>query len=172
MFTIKIKETIGENCITRVQGGKIFKLLTSPSRFPYKTTLDFAGVKIISAPFINAAIGRLFEVNGNTEPHKVPSFVNLSHQDETMIKHVIDGAKDYYTKSLYERTQHDNIVANAIRHANECSTEPNTSNDFCDKLKWLTNNLNTLSYDQLSKISKLSKLTNMEIHKRFPPKPQ
>lgn len=96
MTHLKVREIIGENCITSDDGQKIYDLVHPEMQAHHSVELDFSEVKIFASPFLNAAIGQLLR---DTPPDDLNSYLKISNLLPVMrpvLKRVIENAKSYY----------------------------------------------------------------------------
>jgi hypothetical protein len=56
---IKIRQYLGENCMTLKQGQSLYDTIYPQIRSGETVELDFIGVRIFASPFFNYAIGQL-----------------------------------------------------------------------------------------------------------------
>jgi hypothetical protein len=105
MTCIIIKNIIGDYAITGEDGQKIYGMIHDRIKQQEETTLDFTGVKI-AAPFINAAIGRLYK---DIHSDIVDKYLIISPENKT-IDHIMSNAKRYHTDAEY-RYSVDKVIA-------------------------------------------------------------
>jgi hypothetical protein len=76
---------------------KVYDQLAPALRAGEPVELDFAGVTVVAAGFVNSAIGQLlkdFQVN---DLRRLLTLVNLTPAGESVLRQVIENAKRYYT---------------------------------------------------------------------------
>ncbi|MBI5930397.1 MAG: STAS-like domain-containing protein [Chloroflexi bacterium] len=91
-----IKENVGANGITLQDGQKVYDAIYPELKEKHKVTLDFAEVRIVASPFLNAAIGQLLRDLSPDDLNHYLKFVNLPPVTRPILKRVIDNAKEYY----------------------------------------------------------------------------
>ena len=100
MVRIKIREEIGEDCITLEDGQRIYEKIHPNLKTDNPVILDFEKVSFLTAPFLNSAIGRLLK---DIEQEKVldllvNNITGLDPQRMKRIKRIIGYKRDYYKK--------------------------------------------------------------------------
>lgn len=106
---IEIKKLIGENCITLDDGTKIYNLIRPELVADQPVELDFAGVAVFASPFFNAAVGQLLKDNSSEKLNRLIKISNLSPAGITVIKRVIENAKQYYADPKIKQAVDDVI---------------------------------------------------------------
>ncbi len=91
-----IKANVGANGITLQDGQKVYNAIYPELKNKQPVTLDFADVRIVASPFLNAAIGQLLRDFSPEELNRYLKFVNLPAVTRPILKRVIDNAKEYY----------------------------------------------------------------------------
>lgn len=91
-----IKENVGANGITLQDGQKVYDAIYPELKNRQLVTLDFAEVRIVASPFLNAAIGQLLRDLSPEDLNNYLKFVNLPTVTRPILKRVIDNAKEYY----------------------------------------------------------------------------
>ncbi len=91
-----VKATVGANGITLQDGQKVYEAIYPELKNRHLVTLDFADVRIVASPFLNAAIGQLLREFSPEELNRYLKFVNLPTVTRPILKRVIDNAKEYY----------------------------------------------------------------------------
>jgi len=99
MMNYSIKENVGANGITLQDGQKVYDAVYPELKEKREVTLDFAEVRILASPFLNAAIGQLLRDLSPDDLNRYLKFVNLPPVTRPILKRVIDNAKDYYTNA-------------------------------------------------------------------------
>ena len=91
-----IKENVGANGITLQDGQKVYDAIYPELKKSQQVTLDFAEVRIVAPPFLNAAVGQLLRDLSPEDLNRYLKFVNLPTVTRPILKRVIDNAKEYY----------------------------------------------------------------------------
>lgn len=103
LIKVKIKEEVGKACISSEKGQKIYELIYQNFKQNESVTLDFDEVKVVSALFLNAAIGQLLE---NFEPEWVRNrleYINLQDCWRESIELAISHSESYYKNPDYKK---------------------------------------------------------------------
>lgn len=100
MMNYSIKENVGANGITLQDGQKVYDAVYPELKEKREVTLDFAEVRIVASPFLNAAIGQLLRDLSPDDLNRYLKFANLPPVTRPILKRVIDNAKDYYTNAM------------------------------------------------------------------------
>ncbi len=91
-----IKENIGANGITLQDGQKVYDEIHPQLKHGQEVILDFADVRIVASPFLNAAVGQLLRDISAEDLNRYLKFTNLPPVKRPILKRVIDNAKEYY----------------------------------------------------------------------------
>ena len=115
MVQYKILPIVGENCITREDGERIYELVFPHLDAGESVELDFGGCKIFASLFFNHAIGKLV---GAFQPkpeqlNKLLAIVNLGADGRAVLGRVIENAKIYYADPKARDAQDRAIQAQA-----------------------------------------------------------
>jgi hypothetical protein len=101
---IKVKDLVGENCITREDGNKIYNLLFPQLSVNRHVTLDFSGTNIFASPFFNAGIGRLLKDFKKEQLDTLLKVNNLNPIGISLLKLVIGNSAQNYQDASYQQT--------------------------------------------------------------------
>ena len=94
---IIVFETAWENCcVAACDGKKVYDLITAELCENKKIELSFAEVSEITPAFLNSAIGQLYGCFPAEQIESSLLFTDISAEDETILKRVIDRAKTYF----------------------------------------------------------------------------
>jgi hypothetical protein len=109
---IHVKEIVGENAITLDDGQILYDLIFPRLKNGEKVELNFAEVRIFASPFMNAAIGQLLQ---DIEPETLNELLIVDRENITSVglsvmRRVIENAKQYYTLDKESRQKVDAIV--------------------------------------------------------------
>ena len=98
MVKIKIRKEIGEDCITLEEGQKIYEQIYPDLEAGKPVILDFEEVKFLTAPFLNAAIGRLLKKieKKKVQDLLVDKITGLDQQRKKRIERIIEYKTNYY----------------------------------------------------------------------------
>ncbi len=94
---IDVFSIVGENCITLEDGHKIYDMIHPELSAGNNVELDFENVKIFASPFFNSAIGRLLKDLKPEELNRLLKITNLTATGMSVLKRVIENAKEYYS---------------------------------------------------------------------------
>ena len=93
------------SALTREQGGIVYKTIVPFLKGGACITLDFKDVESMITPFLNVAIGKLYEDFNSEQLNKQLRIVNIPDGTVTKFKLVIENAKKYYAdKEMFEKT--------------------------------------------------------------------
>lgn len=103
MYTLIIRELVGENCITLDDGQKVYDLIHPRLKSNEAVKLDFSGVRIFASPFMNAAIGQLLK---DIQAENLNQLLVIDRDKITpvglsVLRRVIENAKVYYTNEVW-----------------------------------------------------------------------
>ncbi len=107
MSTVKIRELVGENCITQEDGQKVYDLIHPEIQSGETVQLVFSSVGVFASPFFNAAIGQLLK---DTKPETLNQLLKIDHLTDTgkvVLKRVIENAKQYYSDDVARKAIDD-----------------------------------------------------------------
>jgi len=94
---IIVIETAGENCcVAACDGQKVHDRIVAAFCENKKVELSFAGTSDLTPAFLNSAVGQLY---GRFPPESIESsllFIDISGEDEIILKRVIRRAKTYF----------------------------------------------------------------------------
>lgn len=110
-MNIFVNRFVGTNALTMTDGQRIFEEIHPRLLAHESVVLDFEGVNIFATPFFNAAIGRLLaDLSADVLRDRL-EFKNLSALGASILRSVIENAKDYYGGSEARRNAVDSTVA-------------------------------------------------------------
>jgi len=110
---INIKGIVGVNCITQSDGKKVFDEIVEAFRAGDHVVLDFEGVNIYASPFFNAALGKLYDLFTVLEVSTM-EYLNIRADGRSVIEHVMENAREYYSKDQVARKDQDDIIEKAV----------------------------------------------------------
>jgi hypothetical protein len=113
---ILIKDLVGANALTMTDGQRVFDAIHPQLRNNEAVCLDFEGVNIFATPFFNAAVGRLLSDLSPVVLRDRLVFQNLSPLGGSILRRVIENAKEYYGGTDNERTVVDKAMADTHTH--------------------------------------------------------
>ncbi|MGK7902584.1 MAG: STAS-like domain-containing protein [Hormoscilla sp.] len=96
-----IRDLIGENCLTIQDGQKVYDLIHPELLSDRTVELNFLGVKRIFAPFLNFAIGQLYQ---DLQPEDLHRLLKVSHMNTIGmqgLKIVTENMQRYYGDRQY-----------------------------------------------------------------------
>jgi len=92
------------SALTREQGSVVYNVIVPLLRNGENITLDFVDVESLITPFLNVAIGKLYEDFSSEQLNDQLKISNLPEGTRAKFKLVIENAKKYYTdKELFEK---------------------------------------------------------------------
>ncbi len=86
-------------CVEPEDGEKVFRILKQILEQGNKAVLSFLNVEILTAAFLNTAIGRLYGVFNYGKIKESLKVKNISTEDKFLLKKVTGTAKAYYKKN-------------------------------------------------------------------------
>lgn len=100
--TVKIYDIIDSpSALTRSQGQLIYSILKDNIDKQIKTALDFSDIESIITPFLNVAIGKLYDTYSSEILQQYLILSNVPNGSESKFTLVIENAKKYYsTKAI------------------------------------------------------------------------
>lgn len=106
---IIIKDVIGQRCIIKEDGKKIFNIILDPIKSGKIITLDFEGVNQFASPFFNIAIGQLLKDKTITKEKLLSNlkFDNINEIGKMVAERVIDNAAKYHGDKDYSKIVDD-----------------------------------------------------------------
>ena len=94
---INVKDTIDSpSALTREQGGMVYNIIKEKILADNKVELDFQDIESLITPFLNVAIGKLYEDFSSEELQEKLKIVNIPQGKSSSFKIVIENAKKYY----------------------------------------------------------------------------
>ncbi|KLU25077.1 hypothetical protein EOS_16725 [Caballeronia mineralivorans PML1(12)] len=113
---IFIKDLVGANALTMTDGQKVFDAIHPNLKRDEAVILDFEGVNIFATPFFNAAVGRLLSDLSSDVLRDRLIFRNLSPLGSSVLRRVIENAKEYYGSTAAGRKIVDDAIADPHSH--------------------------------------------------------
>ncbi len=93
---LKIKSIInGTQAITTDDGTILFNKVVEGIKSGYIIELDFTGITIMTATFLNSSIGRLYIYLKIDEPDNYYRLVNIKKDYKILVKKVIERSKEF-----------------------------------------------------------------------------
>lgn len=110
-ITINVKQKINNpSALTREQGKIIYDDLIKNMQVGNEIILDFGDVESLITPFLNVAIGKLYENYSSEEIKEHLTIINIPAGKTSSFNLVISNAKRYYANhSSFEETVKDTI---------------------------------------------------------------
>lgn len=93
---VNVSELIGEDCLTQSDGEKLRKAITPMLNKAETVRVDFAGVRVLSSPFLNAAIGKLLQEFPPDLLNEHLKIVNVTNAGRALLERVVDNARMFY----------------------------------------------------------------------------
>lgn len=110
----KMREVIGEYCITLEDGQKVYDLIHPQLVDGSSVELDFTGVKVFASPFFNFAIGQLLGDIQVDHLNRLVKFTNLNAVGTGVLKRVIQNAKRYYSDEDFHNAVDEVLAEQAV----------------------------------------------------------
>lgn len=118
MKNYNLFELFGDSAITIQEGQQIFDAISQDLRCGEAVELDFAGVDIVAAPFLNAGIGQLYRNFDAETINCLVKFSNLSPAITNILSRVLENSKRYYTDPV-ERAAVDAALNTGLEEHND-----------------------------------------------------
>ena len=99
---ISVRWLVGSACGLSKDGDKLYDYIAEALRNDRKVILSFEGVEVLTACFLNNAIGRLYGVFDWNKIRNSINVENISFADKKLIKKVTDFAKTYFGRKEHE----------------------------------------------------------------------
>lgn len=94
---INVFETAGENCcVAACDGQKVYEIIKAALCENKKIELSFAYVNELTPTFLNSAIGQLYGCFPAEQIESNLLFMDISEEDDIILKRVIERAKTYF----------------------------------------------------------------------------
>lgn len=110
----KMREVIGEYCITLEDGQKVYELIHPQLIDGLSVELDFTRVKVFASPFFNFGIGQLLEDLQVDELNRLLKFTNLNAVGTSVLQRVIQNAKRYYSDEHFHNAVDEVLAEQAV----------------------------------------------------------
>ena len=107
---IIVSEVAGTDCITMDDGQKVYDLIHPELQQHHTVELDFDGVELCASPFLNVALGMLYEDVASEDIHALLTFANLDPIWRHVLNMVIENAQAYYSTPEEERNRQDDMI--------------------------------------------------------------
>ncbi|MEK9135742.1 MAG: STAS-like domain-containing protein [Bacteroidota bacterium] len=96
---VNVQSVVGPICVTLDDGEEVHRRILPQLLNGNRVHLDFLGVQIVAAPFLNAAVGRLLK---EIRPERFNRLLNVSNLDnvgQSVLKRVIENSMEYYSNT-------------------------------------------------------------------------
>ena len=111
MINLNIAEVIGSpSALEQDQGDLVYNEIISAFQDQNEILLDFSDVESIISPFLNHAIGRLYETYDSDFIRNYLHMKNFPKEKNSTLNVVINNAKRFYAN----KTQYEQIVKEVI----------------------------------------------------------
>lgn len=100
---ILIKEYIGNRCILKEDGQKLFEKISPYIKRGDNVYLDFANVRMFASPFFNYSIGQLLNIFTIEDVRKLLHIDNLEKVGAVTIERVIENASRFRKDIDYKK---------------------------------------------------------------------
>jgi hypothetical protein len=111
---IKIKDFIGERCITMDAGKRLYDLIHPCLTKGEAVRLDFGGVRIYASPFFNFAIGQLLKDLKSDDLNRLLKIQGMSGNGDMVLRRVIENSKEYYANPDARKAVDDVLMRKAV----------------------------------------------------------
>lgn len=111
---ISVHDQIGPYAIAVQDGEGVYEQLRAALAKGKHVVLDFAGVKVVTASFLNPAVGELLSEFDVNQVRRSVQPCNLPEYAEELWELVLIDSAEYFALDQEGRDQIDEIVANAI----------------------------------------------------------
>lgn len=96
-INVSVYQIVGsEICVSADDGNKVYNRIKDILSKKKKVILSFLNVTMLTSAFLNTAIGQLYGQFSKEEIKLYFSVTDLSKLDLTLLKRVVDNAKNYY----------------------------------------------------------------------------
>lgn len=114
MIILNVAETIGSpSALEQEQGDLVYNRIVSAFQNDEEITLNFSDVESIISPFLNHAIGRLYEAYDSEHIKRFLHMENFPKEKNSTLNIVISNAKKFYAnQAQYVQTVKD-VIDNA-----------------------------------------------------------
>lgn len=99
-MTLNIKEYIGEYCVNKDQGNKLYNFLKSRIDKAIIVKLNFRNVRVITTSFLYSAIGKLFKDYTRETIATLVKYQNISNF-MSYFESVIENSQKYYSNEVF-----------------------------------------------------------------------
>ncbi|MYF99136.1 DUF4325 domain-containing protein [Candidatus Poribacteria bacterium] len=94
---ISLFEVVGSSiCVASGDGQKVYNRITTALSNDRCVVLSFQNVTILTAAFLNSAIGQLYGVFSEEKIRSLLKVENIEQDDLALLKRVVDNAKLYF----------------------------------------------------------------------------
>ncbi|MBF0497610.1 MAG: STAS-like domain-containing protein [Deltaproteobacteria bacterium] len=104
---LSIKDKIGQRCIIKDDGQKIYDAIIESLKQGETVTLDFDGVTQFASPFFNYAIGQLLKDINEVDLRHLLQLENLNETGKLVVERVIENAAQYHGDKDYRKIVDD-----------------------------------------------------------------
>lgn len=101
---INVFDLVGENCLTIVDGQKVYDLIYPELLAGHEVELDFDKAKVFASPFFNTAIGRLLKDLKPEDLNRLLKVSNIIPAGYAVLKRVIENSKQYFSDEKTRET--------------------------------------------------------------------
>ena len=86
----------GNSAVSSDDGQLVYEKMEKALQNGHRVELDVKNIEILTTAFLNAAIGQLYSNRNSEELNSRLKLENVSQEDLTLFKKVINRAKEYY----------------------------------------------------------------------------
>ena len=94
---ISVFDVVGSPlCVASSDGQGVCQLIEAAVKSGYRITLSFQGVSVLTAAFLNAAIGQLYGKFSSEQIRAALQVADIEPEEKALIKRVVENAKQYF----------------------------------------------------------------------------
>lgn len=112
--TVYVKDIAGDVCVSMEDGDLIYRAIHDGLVNDMRVTVDFSGVTICVACFLNAALGRLYSKFSSDILNKMVRIECCDGHILSIIKRVLKNSLEYYALTPEKRKAYDEAILKVI----------------------------------------------------------
>ena len=97
-LTINIYNEVGRFASSAEDGERVFRRINKALQNDVVVTLDFQNVEIVTASFLNTAVGHLYSKDYPIDFLSHIKYINIDDVDLKLVNRVLERAKEYFKK--------------------------------------------------------------------------
>jgi len=102
-MNLSVKEKIGQRCIIKENGQKLYDTIYGPLKRGENVTLDFHGVIQVTSLFFNFAIGQLLKDFQDGDLRRLLKNINLNETGQLVVERVMENSVKYHRDKDYRK---------------------------------------------------------------------